>query len=104
MSFEQGLIQLVASDPTVAGMSTCCGCSGTAVQLPSGVKFPAWTYMLVTDHPDLGLQYVAGYNNVIYQFDCYGNNYEESVNLAHAIYKALNGYSGPLPGDPSTTV
>jgi len=96
---DQGIVMLVnaglASPPFIGGFDS---------ELPKDWPLPNWTYMIVYDHSETGLQFAKGPTKRMLQIDCYGSTPADAASLANSIDSVLNGYQGHLPDPDSTFV
>jgi hypothetical protein len=97
---EQGIVELVQSDPAVA---TICPQGGFMVQLPDGQALPSWAYTIISSRGDYCLDGTHGYTDLRLQVDCFATLAKDAVRLARAILKVLDAYHGTLP-DPDKTI
>jgi hypothetical protein len=89
---EQGIVQLILADATVASLSPNGG--GFYVQLPKGQSLPSWTWQLVSNQSETGLQgeHSLGMDRI--QVDVYGDpnsNGVDCLTLAEAIDRSISG-------------
>ena len=94
MTVEEGLVNLVQSDPTVAGLTPNGG--GFLATLPKDTNPPSWSYIFFGGKRPHGLRGERGLTQGRMQIDCYGNSGTDSVNLAAAIDAVLDSYSGTI--------
>jgi hypothetical protein len=101
---DQGIVMLVN-----AGLSSPPFVGGFDAQLPkdagSGAfSLPNWSYLIVYDHSDTGLQFAKGLTKRMLQIDCYGATPAAALTLSESIDAILNGFQGHLPDPDSTFV
>jgi hypothetical protein len=94
---DLGIVMLVnaglGSPPFVGGFDS---------ELPKDAALPNYTYTIVFDHPDTGLEFFKGLSKLSFQIDCYGNSANDALTLSRSIDLILNGFQGVLP-DPDAT-
>jgi hypothetical protein len=104
---EQGLYQLVTTDPTIAA-AVGADANGTTraywVLASQGATIPFLVFSCVatTDHPSMAGP--TGLREGLYQISCYATTYYASRAIAKAVRSALDGYKGPLPDADATVV
>ena len=97
---EDGIVQLVQSDPTVLSL---CQFGGFWLSLPKGTPLPSWSFTVVSEVTDYTLAGRTDLTPRRLQIDTYAMEGAEALNLARAIDNVLSGYKGTLP-DPQATV
>jgi hypothetical protein len=104
---EEGLSLLLEADPTVASLAAT---RDYLVQLPEGTVTPAWTYMIVSDHPKYTMDGKRT-RVVSLQIDCYANEEDcgggardAALGLGYAIDAILSGFRGVLTDSDSTYI
>lgn len=89
---EAGLFNLVSTTPAVAAI---CETRIYPLILPTGSKYPAATYQMISANPDPTLD-TSGFQRWRIQYDCFGRTYADASGLRRALITALNGYVGVL--------
>lgn len=56
-----------------------------------GATYPAVSYILVTEIPQIGLIGESGLSNYTYQFDCWAKTYSEAHEISGVLIDAVNG-------------
>jgi hypothetical protein len=98
---DNGIVQLVQTDPTVAAQ---CVFGGFWLSLPKGTPFPSWSYQVVSEVTDYTL---AGRTDLMprrLQIDVYAMDGAQAQSLARAIDNVLSGWRGTLPDAEATVV
>jgi hypothetical protein len=108
MGIEQGLFQLIQSDPTTASLVSMTNGkgvywvlapkTGSSTALPNIILFRDSTNDTITMDGDLG------FRNTLFQIDCYASDYYTSRAVAQAVRNLLKSFSGQLPDVQGTVV
>ena len=98
---EDGIAQLVQSDPVVASQ---CVFGGFWLSLPKGTPFPSWTFQVISEVTDYTLRGRTDLTPRRLQIDVYAMDGSEALNLARAIDNVLSGWKGVLPDAQATAV
>jgi len=98
---EDGIAQLVQTDPTVASQ---CVFGGFWLALPKGTPLPSWSFTVVSEVTDYTLAGRTDLTPRRLQIDVYALDGAEALNLARAIDNVLSGYHGVLPDAQATVV
>jgi hypothetical protein len=98
---ESGIVKLVQGNAAVSAIALT---GGFLLELPKDEALPSWTYRIISDHSEYGLQGEHGFVTRRLQIDCLANAKADVLLLARAINKVLSGYKGTLPDTDSTLV
>lgn len=102
---EEGIVRLL--NGTLA-VSALCSTGGVMAQLlPSNPTLPSWSWRVISDNPDTGLQYTTGLNRCRFQIDVYGDpslRGTDCIALARAINTVLQGFAGNLTDSDVTFI
>jgi hypothetical protein len=98
---EDGIVQLVQADPTVAAQ---CSFGGFYLSLPKGTPLPSWSYLVVSEVTGYTLRGRTNLTPRRLQIDVYAMDGAEALNLARAIDNVLSGWKGALPDTQATAV
>ena len=97
---EDGIVQLVQSDPTVLSL---CPLGGFYATLPKGTPLPSWSYKVISEVAQYTLQGRTNLTPRRLQIDVYAMEGVEALQLTRAIDNVLSAWRGTLP-DPQATV
>jgi hypothetical protein len=98
---EQGIVELVQADPTVAAL---CPVGGFLSQLPQTATLPSWAYSTISLSRTYPLDNVERLTMRRIQIDVIASTSASVIHLANAIDAVLSGYRGTLPDPDATAV
>lgn len=97
---EQGIVLLLNGTSAVTAIAPIGGFNS---QLPPNATLPTWTFTVLPGPSDLTLSGPTSLTFAHCQVNCYGENATQSILLANAIDRVLDGYASTLP-DPDDTI
>jgi hypothetical protein len=107
MAIEQGLFQLITSNPTIAA-AVGPDANGIArawwVLAPQGATLPFLILSRVATTDNYAMSGPTGLREGLFQIACYATTYYGSRSVADAVRKFLGGYKGTLPDADATVV
>jgi len=91
LGIEAAIYYLLVNDGSVTDIT------GTRIYpafVPQGVSLPAITYTQITGSREHTFDGIFGMSSPVYVINCWGENYEDTRDLADAVRGVLSGYSG----------
>jgi hypothetical protein len=102
---EQGLFQLIQSDPTTSSLVSMANGNGVAwILAPKAWLLPYIVLNRVTTLDTITMVGDVGFRNALFQIDAYAGDYYTSRKIALAIRDLLKSYLGNLPDTDATAV
>lgn len=98
---EDGIVQLVQTDPTVAAQ---CTFGGFWLSLPKGTPLPSWSYQVISEPTEYTLRGRTDLMPRHLQIDVFAMEGAQALSLARAIDNVLSGWKGTLPDAQATVV
>ena len=97
---EEGIVQLVNANAAVKALVPN---GGYMTQLPQNMILPTWSHQAISELPDHNLSGASGTKMRRLQIDCYGSQVQ-TIQIAKAINKVLDGFTGALPDADATFI
>lgn len=93
MSIREGLWTYLSTHP---GITSVVSDRIYLVRFPQEVVFPAITYAKISGIPYMQLHQRGDLDRSRYQFDCWGEDELQAINVAAALRDALEGFKGTM--------